>query len=283
MDNYFQTDLKRKITDALNKTGYISFLTGAGISVDSGIPTFRGPEGYWTIGSENYMPEEMATLRMFNKNPFEVWKWYLYRFGICRQAEPNSSHAALVKLEQELGEQFRLITQNIDGLHHRAGNSLQHLLRIHGDINSTRCSVGCTDELYPLPAIFVNSEETFTATQFEQLKCPKCEALLRPHVLWFDESYNEQFYKFDTAIQIAKQTNLLIIIGTTGATNLPRMFTEIVRENKGIILDINPHKGYFSQLSIYYQHGYFIQAKSSEVLPELVQLITAIKQNNETI
>src|SRR5262245_44328807 len=93
------------------------FLTGAGISAESGIPTFRGPEGYWRVGSVNYRPEEMATHAFFVEMPDEVWRWYAMRRDTCRRASPNAAHLALVALEAELGDAFLLVTQNVDGLH----------------------------------------------------------------------------------------------------------------------------------------------------------------------
>ena len=112
----------------------ITVMTGAGISAESGIPTFRGPEGFWTIGSKNYHPQEMATYAMFKQNPDEVWKWYLYRLGICKDAEPNAGHFTISDMEQKLQDRFTLITQNVDNLHLQAGNSEQRTLQIHGNV-----------------------------------------------------------------------------------------------------------------------------------------------------
>ncbi len=109
------------LEDVRRASGKVVALTGAGISAESGIPTFRGTDGYWVVGSRNYMPQEMATREMFERAPEEVWRWYLYRFGVCRHAAPNAGHAALVRLERALGDRFTLVTQNIDGLHRRAG------------------------------------------------------------------------------------------------------------------------------------------------------------------
>src|SRR5512138_4021579 len=103
------------------RRGSVVVLTGAGVSAESGIPTFRGAEGFWVVGSRNYMPQEMATHAMFERDPQEVWRWYLYRFGVCARVEPNPAHHALAALDRALGDRFTLVTQNIDGLHLRAG------------------------------------------------------------------------------------------------------------------------------------------------------------------
>jgi NAD-dependent deacetylase len=113
-----------QILDEVRETnGRVVALTGAGISAESGIPTFRGKDGYWVVGSKNFMPQEMATHEMFEAAPEEVWRWYLYRFGLVRHAEPNAGHHALVALERALGDRFTLVTQNANGMHRRAGAS----------------------------------------------------------------------------------------------------------------------------------------------------------------
>src|SRR2546428_9434824 len=106
--------LRRIPDEARGGEGRILVLTGAGISAESGIPTFRGKDGYWTVGSAVYQPQEIATFEMFSRVPEEVWRWYLWRFGVCRDARPNAGHAALVEMERALGDRFTLVTQNID-------------------------------------------------------------------------------------------------------------------------------------------------------------------------
>ena len=113
-------DIVQKFKDS---RGNITVLTGAGISAESGIPTFRGRDGYWTIGSKEYHPQEMATFHMFTRRPLDVWAWYLYRKTVCAEAVPNAGHRALVELETLFLDRFCLITQNVDGLHLRAGNT----------------------------------------------------------------------------------------------------------------------------------------------------------------
>src|SRR5688500_3238942 len=94
------------------RAGRVVVLTGAGISAESGIPTFRGKEGYWTVGSREYHPQELATHEAYAQMPLEVWAWYLYRRGVCRAAGPNAAHTSLVALERALGDRFALVTQN---------------------------------------------------------------------------------------------------------------------------------------------------------------------------
>ena len=262
-----------RVIDLLNdpdKT--ITILTGAGISAESGIPTFRGPEGYWTLGSKVYMPEEIATASMFNQHPREVWEWYLYRLGVCLGAEPNAGHLALAELENLLQERFILITQNIDNLHIRAGNSLQRTFQIHGNINFTRCTRPCHDQLITLAEelIFRSEQKELNENELSLLHCEYCGSWLRPHVLWFDECYDENWFRFDSSLKVASDTDLLIVVGTSGATALPNHVVSLVEANKGTIIDINPEPNPFSESAKASPGGGFIQQKSSEVLPELL-------------
>lgn len=252
----------------------ITVLTGAGISAESGIPTFRGPEGYWTIGSKVYMPQEVATLSMFRQHPEQVWAWYLYRLGVCLHAEPNAGHHALVNMENALGDRFTLITQNIDNLHIRAGNSTKRTLQIHGNINYTRCSKNCSPQLQPLDdkvKVKRDSKE-LRELDIELLHCPHCHAWLRPHVLWFDEYYDEAYFRFESSLTAAAHTDLLIIAGTSGATTLPNHVATLVYENGKTIVDINIEANPFSQLAQNSPDGMFIKASSGEVLPLLAGL-----------
>ncbi|MEQ9366688.1 MAG: Sir2 family NAD-dependent protein deacetylase, partial [Leptospirales bacterium] len=157
----------------------LSVLTGAGISAASGIPTFRGEEGYWVVGSRNYQPREISTLSMFQERPLEVWKWFLFRRTMSTDARPNEGHHAIVELERIFGDRFRLITQNVDGLHQAAGSSEDRLLSIHGDLRHTRCGDLCTSDLYEFPDIPKQRGEDLTPAEIERLKCPACGEFLR--------------------------------------------------------------------------------------------------------
>jgi NAD-dependent deacetylase len=137
---------------AVRGDGQLVLLTGAGVSAESGIPTFRGKDGYWTIGSTHYTPMQMATHAMFERAPDEVWAWYLMRFAACRAAQPNAAHEAIARIERTMGERMTLITQNIDGLHQRAGSSEERTFAIHGDARKTRCASVFRGGLMQTPA-----------------------------------------------------------------------------------------------------------------------------------
>jgi len=249
-------------------------LTGAGISAESGIPTFRGPEGYWTVGSRDYHPQEMATFEMFNRNPEEVWRWYLYRLGVCRAARPNPGHLAIVELERLLGDRFTLITQNVDGLHLRAGNSPGRTFQIHGNIHFMRCARECVGAVFPLPDGLAGKgrSDPFTDADRRLLVCPACGGWVRPHVLWFDETYDEENYRWRSSLEAAARTALLLVVGTSGATNLPnRVAAEVFRQGGGIV-DVNPEENPFSRLAEAGGRGYCLREPSGDALPRLLSL-----------
>lgn len=251
----------------------IIFLTGAGISAESGVPTYRGTEGYWVKGSRNYRPEEIGTLKFFQQHPEEVWHFTLFRKGIFQQAMPNNGHYAIATIEKHLGNRFHLITQNIDGLHFRAGTSQERTYQIHGSLDFMRCSRECSKQLYPFPNLTKTVEGTITEQDWQLLTCPACGHMTRPNILWFDERYNERLFKLDSALKVAKHTGLMVIVGTSGATNLPNQLVAQTLKYGGAIVDINMEENHFSQLAQTKKNGYVIRGNSSEILPEIETII----------
>ncbi|WP_299459380.1 Sir2 family NAD-dependent protein deacetylase [uncultured Microscilla sp.] len=248
------------------------FLTGAGMSAESGIPTFRGNEGYWTIGSKNYTPMEIATNYMFRQFPEKVWRWVLHYFNNVRQAKPNPGHQALATIETQLGnERFTLVTQNVDGLHLLAGNTPPNTYCIHGTLSHVRCD-DC-GEVHPFPQDLghYTKNDIMPDEEWDKLACPECSELMRPHVLFFDEYYNEAYYKYESALEAAFHTDLLVVVGTTGATNLPLLIFETVLKAGKPIIAINLDDSTFTQTIEVYQQGWVIKGKSGEILPAMVR------------
>lgn len=172
----------------------IAVLTGAGISAESGIPTFRGPGGLW----RNFRPEDLATPEAFAKDPLLVWEWYLWRRALIAQAQPNPGHRALVELERR-APVFTLITQNVDGLHDRAGS--KNIRKIHGDIWLSRCT-RC------------GYQRVDRATEADGVPlCPDCEAPLRPGVVWFGEQLPRLVW--DAAERAVHDAQVLLVAGTS--------------------------------------------------------------------
>jgi len=267
--------LKKLIDRVMQTDNLITVLTGAGVSAESGIPTFRGPEGYWTVGSQHYQPSEIATFHMLNENPKEVWKWFLYRRGVCASAQPNPGHLAIADMEARLGERFQLITQNVDGLHLKAGNTLAKTFQVHGNLNYMRCIEECADSLTLIPSNISLSSRTedLSKSDWDQLVCPQCGAITRPHVLLWDESYDEQYYRYYSAIGAAKKTKLLIVVGTTGSANLPNQIVHTAGESGATIIDINIDFNQFSRAAEKSVGGVFLKGSSATYLPELAKLI----------
>jgi NAD-dependent deacetylase len=254
---------------ALSGGGLAIALTGAGISAESGIPTFRGKEGYWTIGAREYHPQELATLHAFRAMPWDVWGWYLYRRGVCRAAAPNPAHAALVSWERALGERFALVTQNVDGLHRRAGSS--RLYPIHGDLDHMRCAADCSPDRWPIPDALpaLGRGEPVTDAVRARLTCPRCGGRARPHVLWFDESYDEPRYHLDTVRGLAGRSAVVVIVGTSAQTNLPWQVVTLARRAGARIVDVNVEDNPFGDLA-----DFALRAPAATALPALVAAVS---------
>ncbi len=273
--------VNRLLGEAVNSSGGITVLTGAGISAESGIPTFRGLEGYWTVGSRVYQPQDMATLNMFQQNPRQVWQWYLYRMGVCHQANPNSGHMALITMESLFPDRFTLVTQNVDNLHLRAGHHQHNTFQIHGNVFYYRCAESCSFNIDPIPKAIQpkGKDDRITRTEWQLLHCQNCGGLMRPHVLWFDEMYDERYYRLESTLEAARNTSLLIVAGTSGATNLPNQVVGEVYRHGGIIIDINIDTNPFGILAGSYHRGVSIRQPSSQALPWMIEQLKAIVTN----
>jgi len=247
-------------------------LTGAGISAESGIPTFRGRDGYWTVGSRVYHPQELATRDAFGRLPWEVWRWYLWRRTVCRAASPNPAHMALVELERRLADRFLLITQNVDGLHLRAGNSAERTYQIHGNIDFMRCAGDCTLEIWPVPEAIgdFGRDDPLDDERKALLRCPRCGQTGRPHVLWFDETYDEERYRFTSSLRAAERAGTVIIVGSTASTNLPVQVAECAARAGARLFDVNVDDNPFGELAVR-SGGRVLRGPAGRLLPPLVE------------
>lgn len=268
-------------------------LTGAGISAESGIPTFRGSDGFWTVGSQNYTPQEMATWEMYNKQPEQHWRWCQYRFGMCRTAKPNGGHRALVEMEKLVngGHGFKLVTQNIDSLHLQAGSNPENLCEIHGRLYHMRCDEripgSCLHGVdFENPYNFAKAEAAIAKTPVpnkveskEQLPvCKTCGTRMRPKILWFDESYNEALFRSKTARQAAEQCDVMLIIGTQLTTGMPSRMVQCARSAGAVIIKLDPEVELNEPRFDGMLH---LPGASGDVLPRLVQMIKELQQEPE--
>src|SRR6185436_14215569 len=259
--------------DGLARRGRMIVLTGAGVSAESGIPTFRGKEGYWRVGAREYHPQQLATRAAFEHMPWQVWAWYLYRRGVCQRAEPNAAHHAIVRLDDALLDRFALVTQNVDGLHRRAGSPDARTFPIHGDISRMRCRSECTAERWPIPEEVGHLGRGADVPEAWQalLRCPRCGDLARPHVLWFDEHYDEPRFHLDTVRSLARQAALLVIVGTSASTNLPWQVVELACRAGAIVVDVNIEDNPFGEIAA--ESGGVVRQPAATALPALAEHI----------
>lgn len=217
-----------KLESTLKTARSICVLTGAGISAESGVPTFRGNDGLWS----KFKPEELANFQAFMKNPVLVWEWYTYRKKIMKEVSPNPAHFALVEMEKQY-EDFTLVTQNVDNLHSRAGS--RTVLELHGNIDRSYC-VDCRREAFDI----------MLGEEGEVPRCEVCNGLIRPDVVWFGEMLPQETFR--QAVLSARRSDLFLCIGTSGivypAASLPRC----AKEEGSFVVEINPERTDLSPL-----------------------------------
>ncbi len=227
-----------------SKDDYVVVLTGAGISAESGIKTFRDNDGLW----ENHPVDDVATPEAFIRNPKLVWRFYKQRYFQLSEVNPNPGHEALVKLESYLADHFCLITQNVDGLHRRAGS--KNVIEMHGQLESAFC-INCHSK-FQLKEINLN---------FEIPKCKKCNHSLRPDIVWF----GEEPYFLPEIDQALRNADYFISIGTSGVVYPAAQFLMFARSygvhTIGINLDEPDNRAFIKD---------FYKGKSGEILPQLI-------------
>lgn len=218
--------------------------TGAGVSADSGIPTFRGAGGLW----RNFRSEDLATPHAFGTDPHLVWEWYEWRRELIRNARPNAAHEAIARLTDAV-----VVTQNVDNLHTRAGSL--DVIELHGNIFRVRCTKEGTTQF---------REEAFPTLPPH---CDTCGALLRPDVVWFGESLPDDAVQ--RAVSAIRASDLLLVIGTSGVVYPAAGFVSL---HRGLSIEINPVTSGVSSSC-----KYAISARAAEATPQIIDAILEVQ------
>lgn len=231
-----------KAAEIIDRASSITVLTGAGISAESGIPTFRGEEGLW----RNFRSEDLATPEAFQRDPKLVWEWYEWRRGIAKEAKPNYGHHTLAELQNHKPN-FNLITQNIDSLHRLAGS--RNIIELHGNLWQIRCT-GCA----------IIEQNVDVPLKELPPKCNSCGAIGRPNIVWFGELIPMPL--IDKALIAIEQCEVMLIVGTSGVVEPAASMGLVAKQTGKIVIEVNVEPTVntnFYDLTIF--------GKSSEVLP----------------
>lgn len=235
-----------ELINKLKEAKSIVVLTGSGVSVESGVPTFRDGDGLWN----KFKPEELASMDSFLKNPQLVWEWYKWRQNLIENVKPNSGHYALAQMEEYFNnnnQAFAIITQNVDGLHKLAGS--KNIYELHGNIMRAKCT-RC-------------NYKTDSIEKSEKLPtCLQCGNNLRPDVVWFGEQLPEE--EIDKAFELSEKSDVFLSIGTSSLVYPAAMLPVHAIDEGSYSVEINPEKGPIS-----YLFNQNIKEKSGEALPKI--------------
>lgn len=241
-----------ELLNRLEEANVVSVLTGAGVSAESGVPTFRDPGGIW----EKFRPEELANFDAFISNPDFVWSWYQHRREIMREVKPNPGHLALAEMENVF-EEFNLITQNIDNLHTRAGS--KRVTELHGNIERNYC-ISCKT--------FYNEVDV---TERKVLNCENCGGLIRPDIVWFGEILPQKAFKH--AEDCSKKSDVFLSVGTSAEVYPAALMPLMAKQSGAYVVEINIKPTVMSM-----DLDELIEGKSGEVLFELINKLKEIKK-----
>jgi NAD-dependent deacetylase len=238
--------LSKKLLEKLSSATAVAVLTGAGISAESGVPTFRGNEGLW----KKFKPEDLANFDAFIRNPDLVWEWYSYRKKLIADVKPNPAHYALAEMEK-LFHEFAVITQNIDNLHQRAGST--KVYELHGNIERNYC-IKCGRRY--------RNEELVLATYAP--RCVDCNGLVRPDVVWFGELLPAD--QWELADRASRTADVFFSIGTSAIVYPAASLPLVAKESGAYIVEINAETTPLSDIA----HELLI-GRAGEILPRLVE------------
>jgi len=245
-------EFSSQLLNRLCQAQRVAAFTGAGISAESGVPTFRGADGLWS----KFRPEELANMDAFMRNPELVWEWYAHRKRVIAEVQPNAGHYALAQLE-EIFPQFAVITQNIDNLHQRAGSTAVY--ELHGNIERNYCmecgKTAGNDEVLAAPGV---------------PRCRACGGMIRPDVVWFGEMLPEDAW--DLSVRAAKSSDVFLSIGTSAVVYPAASLPLLARDHGACLVEINPERTPLTESA-----DEFLQGLAGVVLPALVQALEALR------
>lgn len=241
------SSISRRLQSKLTDAECVVVFTGAGISAESGVPTFRGDEGLW----KKFKPEELANFDAFMKNPDLVWEWYKHRKELISSVQPNAGHYALAAMETRYNS-FSVITQNIDNLHQRAGSRSVH--ELHGNITHNYC-VGC--------GIPVTNEEIHT--QEKAPRCRNCGGLVRPDVVWFGE--NLPIEEWNESVAASERADVFFSVGTSSVVYPAASLPMIARRSGAFLVEIN-----IEPTELSHSADEVLLGKAGEILPVINEL-----------
>jgi NAD-dependent deacetylase len=237
-------ELVEQAADLLAGLDRLTVLTGSGISAESGVPTFRGEDGLW----RRFRAEELATPGAFARDPKLVWEWYDWRRGIIAGVRPNPGHAVLARWE-DVFPGFTLITQNVDGLHPLAGS--RRLVELHGNIWKTRCTAeGVVEENREVPLSAIPP------------RCPRCGALLRPHIVWFGEMLDRDVLR--QALEAGSSCEAMLVVGTSSLVHPAASLPLAAAERGAPVIEVNTADTPLTHLA-----AISIRGPAGEVLPRI--------------
>jgi len=239
---------------ALHSATRIAILTGAGVSKESGVPTFRDAQsGLWA----QYDPQELATPQAFQQNPKLVWDWYTWRRGLVRKAAPNPGHQALAKLEK-LTAEVQLITQNVDDLHEQAGS--QNVIHLHGNIARNKCFDACQGDPTVIDLTTLGDSESTPP------KCPHCGAYVRPDVVWFGEMLPAD--ALHQAMRASQECDVMLVVGTSGLVSPASQLPTIARRGGATVIEVNPDYSMITRIA-----DIKLDGASGEMLPQVIEAL----------
>lgn len=248
-------DLIQQAVDVLRGSKRVAVLTGAGVSKESGVPTFRdAQDGLWA----KYDPQQLATPLAFMENPKLVWDWYEYRRGMVAQAKPNPGHMALAELEKQFPDLI-VITQNVDDLHEQAGST--NVIHLHGNIAQSKCFFNCQGDPTLIDVSKIEYEEG-------PPPCPHCGKWVRPNVVWFGEILPSD--QLVAAKEASVSADVMFVVGTSGLVTPAASLPGLAQRSGAKIIEVNPEYSMITRIA-----DVKLEGASGEILPRVLKVLNA--------